>query len=283
MCDRALVGGDRTVIDDGAVAERLFRYRASEEFNNPSIANTWYWHSQLILSEVAAACPSRVGGDYRIVDFGCGDGYLAQRIVREIESTRVTTIDINPDDIRFIEAAKRYVRNGDRIEPLVANVYRVPLPSMIADIVICSEVVEHLTDDGAALREMHRILKPGGTLILATPNAGNLISRLAQVLRLAKAVPPDEQELRTQLKEGTLDAEMHGHINERSARYWRAGLASAGFTVEKILPVTPRYGGEAISKRPLWFAMTLLLQAVARHVPYGYQLSWDLIVCARRR
>ena len=40
-----------------------------------------------------------------------------------------------------------------------------------ADLVICSEVVEHLTDDARALKELYRVLKPGGLLILATPKS----------------------------------------------------------------------------------------------------------------
>ena len=37
------------------------------------------------------------------------------------------------------------------------------------DVVLCSEVVEHIPDSAAALRAMHDLLKPGGTLVLSTP------------------------------------------------------------------------------------------------------------------
>jgi len=63
------------------------------------------------------------------------------------------------------------------------NVDREPLPYPDAafDVVTCSEVIEHLENFRALLREAHRVLRPGGLLVLTTPNVLNAYSRLRYV------------------------------------------------------------------------------------------------------
>jgi SAM-dependent methyltransferase len=63
------------------------------------------------------------------------------------------------------------------------NIDRSPLPYADAqfDAVTCSEVIEHLENFRALLREAHRVLKPGGVLVLTTPNVLNAYSRLRYV------------------------------------------------------------------------------------------------------
>jgi SAM-dependent methyltransferase len=63
------------------------------------------------------------------------------------------------------------------------NIDRSPLPYADAqfDVVTCSEVIEHLENFRALLREAHRVLKPGGVLVLTTPNVLNAYSRLRYV------------------------------------------------------------------------------------------------------
>jgi len=53
---------------------------------------------------------------------------------------------------------------------VVGNAMKMPFKKEEFDCLICSEVIEHLPDDEKFLKEAHRILKPGGRLILTTPN-----------------------------------------------------------------------------------------------------------------
>ncbi|MFY2655496.1 methyltransferase domain-containing protein [Achromobacter xylosoxidans] len=50
------------------------------------------------------------------------------------------------------------------------------------DIVVCQEGIEHLPNQLLALQEFHRVLKPGGTLVITTPNISNLVGRLANLV-----------------------------------------------------------------------------------------------------
>ena len=65
-----------------------------------------------------------------------------------------------------------------------ANVEELPFSDGEFDLVLCSQVIEHLLDVDAGLRELARVLRPGGTLILTTDNERNLVTRALYLGRL---------------------------------------------------------------------------------------------------
>jgi SAM-dependent methyltransferase len=110
--------------------------------------------------------PPAQRGD-RALDVGAGDGaqsrWLAER------GYEVTSIDVEPEGAQ----AERV----DADEPL-------PYPDGRFALVWCSEVIEHLRDPGFSLAEMRRVLAPGGTLLLTTPNSHAWFFRLLGALGL---------------------------------------------------------------------------------------------------
>ncbi|NNM81606.1 MAG: class I SAM-dependent methyltransferase [Burkholderiales bacterium] len=107
----------------------------------------------------------------------------------------------------------------------VADLNREGLPfaSESFDLVTCTEVVEHLEHYRETLREMHRVLKPGGTLVLSTPNILNLKSRIRFLFfgfyNLFGPLHVRESELHLS----------GGHINPVSSFYLSHSLLDAGF------------------------------------------------------
>ncbi len=67
---------------------------------------------------------------------------------------------------------------GQRVEVVDLNQDALPYESSFFDAVSCTEVVEHLDDYRRLLREIFRVLRPGGRVVLSTPNILNLKSRL---------------------------------------------------------------------------------------------------------
>lgn len=98
-----------------------------------------------------------------VLDLGCGtgDALVGQRA----RGCRVRGVEADPQAAKI--ARGRGLDVSDRIE---GGPY---------DIVTLDQVVEHFTDPVATLREIRGVLRPGGTIVLATPNAASALARLA--------------------------------------------------------------------------------------------------------
>ncbi len=106
----------------------------------------------------------------RILDIGCGN---ARDIARIAElGGEVVGVDISAGMVAA--ARKELERMGKNdIALQVGDATNLDFPDASFDKVLCSEVIEHIPDTPRALREMRRILKPGGSLVLSTPNRGS--------------------------------------------------------------------------------------------------------------
>jgi len=110
---------------------------------------------------------------YRILDVGCGSGRHACAAYR-LENVSVTGTDLCFSDVA--EAANR-LRFHDQVGEHgsgvwcvnVADIKALPFKDAFFDLVICSEVLEHLQDHKRAVRETVRVLRPGGDLVVSVP------------------------------------------------------------------------------------------------------------------
>lgn len=114
----------------------------------------------------------RAGG--RLLDLGAGMGNLSRRLHATGIFSQVTAADIVPRPAGLPEAIDWLA--GDVNEPL-------PCPPGAFDTIVCSEVIEHLENPRALLREVARLLAPGGLAVLSTPNCENIRSLVALAIR----------------------------------------------------------------------------------------------------
>ncbi len=100
----------------------------------------------------------------RVFDCGCGMGFYLMAMAK-LRRLRLFGLDENRQRLRSAsrEASPTALVQGD--------VERLPLRSASVAKVLMSEVLEHLSDDRAALREVHRILEPGGVVAISVPHA----------------------------------------------------------------------------------------------------------------
>lgn len=105
-----------------------------------------------------------------VLDAGCGSGRHLRALAR-LPGLKIYGVDRNSSDIR--DAQKALQEMTDALSPdsfvMCADITGLPFDGETFDCVICSEVLEHIPEHGAALKELVRVLKPKGTLVVSVP------------------------------------------------------------------------------------------------------------------
>jgi SAM-dependent methyltransferase len=134
----------------------------------PDIAHTRDSALRFFLDYTAAhkaALQSKV-----VIDLSAGSGYIAHLF--EEAGAELQLFDLFPEQNKFAKATCQFIDLQKSF----------PLHDAKADLVICSETIEHLPNQHHLFVETARILKPGGIFILTTPNSSSLRSRFAQFM-----------------------------------------------------------------------------------------------------
>jgi SAM-dependent methyltransferase len=97
-----------------------------------------------------------------LLDVGCGPGTITVDLAARVAPGRVLGFDVSADPLDEARAAAE--RAGAAVTFAVGDVYALDLPDDSVDVVHAHQVLQHLTDPVAALREMARVCRPGGLL-----------------------------------------------------------------------------------------------------------------------
>jgi len=126
--------------------------------------------------QLEALVRSKVTPDSRILDLGCGRGGVVELFWREVK----LAAGLDPDSPSLSEHRAPGM-------PVVRGVgERLPFAGSSFDLIVCVWVLEHLEEPQATLREVRRVLRPGGHFVFLTPNLSNPLMLLN---RLGKALP----------------------------------------------------------------------------------------------
>ena len=106
----------------------------------------------------ARLVPGAVREGSLLLDLACGGGLLAPHVADK--GHRHVGLDLSPTALPLAR------EHG--VLPVRGDVTRLPFADAVADVVVAGEVLEHVADPPALVREACRVLKPGGTLVLDT-------------------------------------------------------------------------------------------------------------------
>lgn len=153
----------------------------------------------------------------RVLEIGCGNGAFALHLSRKGAS--VVGIDFSAVAIRRASARRRVGEESVRFA--VGSASALPFAPGSFDLCFSCECLEHVPDPGAVASEMHRVLRPGGTLVLTTENYSNAMM-LAWVVAWWRGQP--------------FDSGAGVQPIEHRFYFWRVNriLRTAGFEVEKM-------------------------------------------------
>ncbi len=154
-------------------------------------------------------------GARNVLDVGCGPGLLAETVKKKLPECRITGIDISA--LAIEKAGKIFdqsfcfdFQDGAWPEKLLEQRF---------DVIIASEIIEHLFDPAILLENLKKVLAEDGKLIVTTPNFLFWKNRLHMLFGKFRYAPV-----------GLLD---FGHIRFFSVATLRETLEEAGFTVEE--------------------------------------------------
>ena len=129
---------------------------------------------ETLLRRVLSEVPLDVAGARpRVLDCGVGTGALSCALAHVLPAPfKLDAIDISP---RMLERASSSLRNTDlEVSLRHGDVRKLPYGNGVFDLVMTAHVLEHLVDPSVALREMVRVLKPGGLLIACLTRRSSL-------------------------------------------------------------------------------------------------------------
>lgn len=118
------------------------------------------------IAKVAAGCAHPQA---MVLDIGCGSGAMLCRILKDHPSWQANGLDISPAAVGYSRRLANHCGIESRAQYQVADAARLPFESQSVDFVVASEVLEHVPELELALREIARVLAPGGRAAITVP------------------------------------------------------------------------------------------------------------------
>lgn len=151
----------------------------------------------------------------QVLDVGCFHGYIAERVMQQ-GGKHMVGMD------RLDAALALARRKGIRTVTADIDDAAIPFPAETFDGIVAGEVLDAVFDPDAVVAELHRVLKPGGTLIITVPNLACIGNRLLLLLGHS----PHYVEVRT--RQGV------GHFRLFTFQTLRTLLTDHGFVIERM-------------------------------------------------
>lgn len=176
--------------------ERAARYTTSAAHTDPQV-----------LARVVALAEPRP--DWRALDIATGTGHTALALAPHVRT--VVGTDLTPEMLREADRLRR-TREVDNIRFLLADVHGLPFPSDSLHLAACRRAAHHFSRIDRALQEVHRVLRPGGRVVIDD-----------------RSVPEDDFVDRCM---NQLDRYHDpSHVRQYRPSEWRTLLESTGFTL----------------------------------------------------
>ena len=129
----------------------------------PGVWHETYWFQRHVAGYLAVTPWARGVA----LEAGCGEGYGA-RLLRAAGAAAVVALDYDVASVRHVASA--YSSADPSVAAVRANLVALPLAAASVDVVASLQVVEHIWTPDELLAECARVLRPGGRLLLTTPN-----------------------------------------------------------------------------------------------------------------
>jgi len=101
-----------------------------------------------------------------ILDMGCGEGFYSM-VLDNLYDCKITAVDFDPE---ILALAHKWLDGRSNVTLEQGDITKLRFPDNSFDKIVCTEVLEHIDDDKTAIKELYRVLKPGGVIAITVPN-----------------------------------------------------------------------------------------------------------------
>lgn len=226
--------------------EFSFGVEADLQNKSPSVLYFWYRKTNKVIELVRDNIDlfgCNKGGEGNVfVEIGCGQGVelFAFRSVldQKIFDFQYVGLEGAPKHLELCNLRRQFhledCGGPDNIDFTWMDFTKLELPAQYkqADIVYCSEVIEHIPEPEKFLSDIYDFMAPGGYLLLTTPNEPNIFQRSFWSSKRRKKMLKQAENLRENPRKFTYvgnDIEVYGHVSCKSIRAWEEILKKAGF------------------------------------------------------
>ena len=228
----------------------------------------------------------------RVLDLGCGSAtslFEVFDVCSEIHGVQWYGLDLN---IREVLAGARRSRfrvsewNKRAISFLVGDSFYLPIADASLDMLLCSEVLEHLPDPNLAITEIVRVLKPSAYAFITTPNPNSMVERLGSAIdKMTRgALKRAFWKGHDKISAPPLGADVgFGHVSVYPYRTWRVWLEKAGMEIIRKVRGPMVFGGPFFDRHHLISGCIIALDPLLDRLPCRFLLSANLGILCRKQ
>lgn len=265
----------------------LEKLENSYNFFNHSFSNRYMnWKIRHTIIESLRNELIRVKGrKLTILDLGCFEGDLIFKLSNLLSKKHelyFTGVDLSPKGIDFANKRSEFFnQNNCFFEVMDAN--NLKFNNEHFDIVICSDIIEHIENPQIIINEIHRTLKKGGLAIITTPNGGFRLQKMPVKMihfltanLFEKTRDREYQELTKTLSPASLQGQREkdiglGHVSVKSCREWTNLFKQAQFNIHKITGTGGMvFGDPTIDAHRILFGFMVICDTVLEKFPCSY-------------
>lgn len=143
---------------DGLMGQLIFDRDAAEQFDSRYRTRDMVRRRELVRDALG------VNPGHRVLDVGCGPGFVIAELVDQVGATgSVVGVDRSP---QMLAAASRRCGRHQNVALREADAAALPVDDATFDRALCVQVLEYVPDVAAALAELHRVVRPGGRVVV---------------------------------------------------------------------------------------------------------------------
>jgi ubiquinone/menaquinone biosynthesis C-methylase UbiE len=245
------------VMSRGSEAQLIGLLETLYNSNNPTRRWLHCTRRDWLIAQIAQCARERPG---RALEVGFGAGVYLRALANHYQE--VVGTDLNQNTLNYVRARTADLTN---LQVVIDDITDSQLPDESFDLVLCSEVLEHISDIGRAIAGIRRVLTPGGLLVVSTPQRHSLMELACKFAFLPGVI----NVVRRIYGEAVFET---GHISLMTERQMSQALKAADFHIRQrfksglYLPLIAEFTGTKGMRLERW------LEERLRDGP----LSWTL-------